>query len=177
MDSANPIIDFDKIATDSAFGFAGFHTVASLQAALATRGSDGLWGGVSEIPGVYLVLRDPGAPPRFLERGTGGLFKGKDPNVAVDVLADAWTANARVVYVGMTGRQTLRRRLRQFIDFGAGKAVGHWGGRYVWQLADAAELVVCWRPIADGNPRDVEYALIQAFKQRYGARPFANLRD
>lgn len=77
----------------------------------------------------------------------------------------------------MAGRQTLRKRLKQYIDFGAGKRAGHRGGRYVWQLADARELTICWRPIEAGDPRDAEHALIQAFKHRYGARPFANLRD
>ena len=177
MTSTIPPVDFSKIAPENANGFAGFHTVSALQDARAARGGAGLWGEVPEIPGVYLVLRDPAGPPRFLEQGTGGFFKGEDPNVPIDLLADAWVPHARVVYIGMAGRQTLRRRLRQYVDFGDGKNVGHRGGRYVWQLADAGMLVVCWHPIEGGNPRDVKYEIIQEFKRRYGARPFANLRD
>lgn len=176
MASTFPPVDFNRIAPEHPNGFAGFHTISALQSARATRGG-GPWGEVPEAPGVYLVLRDSDEPPRFLTRGTGGYFKGEDPNVPLDLLADAWVLNARVVYIGMAGRQTLRRRLRQYVDFGAGKAVGHMGGRYAWQLADASELVVCWRSVENGNPRDVEHAMIKAFKQRYGARPFANLQD
>lgn len=176
MDPVVPTTDFDRIAADSPGGFAGFRTVASLQAALTTRGSGGLWGGVSEVPGVYLLLRDPGTPPRFLERGTGGYFKGKNPNESLAVLATAWVPEARVVYIGKTHRP-LRDRLQEYIKFGMGQRIGHWGGRYVWQLADATELVMCWRPTPREDPRAVESTMIQAFKDRYGARPFANLQD
>ena len=55
-------------------GFEGFQSVASLR---ATK--------VASVPreaGVYVVLRESAAMPRFLPEGTGGRFKGKDPNAA-----------------------------------------------------------------------------------------------
>ena len=57
---------------------------------------------------------------------------------AADVLEAKWIGNAQVVYVGKG--DNLRRRLTQYADSGARKPIGHWGGRYVWQLADSADL-------------------------------------
>ena len=63
--------------------------------------------------------------------------------------------------------------IRQLIDFGAGKNVGHRGGRYLWQLPSPSELIVCWRQA--GSPRSMESALLHGFRDRYGALPFANI--
>jgi len=53
--------------------------------------------------------------------------------------------------------------------------VSHWGGRYIWQLADADELVTCWKTTPKSDPTREELKLLQAFTARYGKRPFANL--
>lgn len=82
-----------------------------------------------------------------------------------------------MVYIGKAEKQALRKPLGQYIDFGLGKPVGHWGGRYIWQLADARDLKVCWRPVVNVPAGVEESRMIQAFKRAYGVRPFANLRD
>jgi len=64
------------------------------------------------------------------------------------------------------------------MQFGQGKAVGHYGGRYIWQLQDAKDLVVCWKVTLDDEPRVVEKQMIEEFKAAHGGkRPFANLVD
>ncbi|WP_208596818.1 hypothetical protein [Pseudoclavibacter helvolus] len=134
---------------------------------------------VPKAPGVYQLLRKIKVPPRFIEPGSGGWFKGRDPNVPTSVLAAEWVETSPVVYIGKAGgpgiQATLHSRLGQYLGFGAGKNVGHWGGRYIWQLADARELVVCWRELPEESPRDVEKAMIQDFVAAHGRRPFANL--
>jgi hypothetical protein len=87
-----------------------------------------------------------------------------------------WIAETPIVYIGKAGapgsRVTLRSRLVQYMRFGSGDPVAHWGGRAIWQLEDAPELLVCWRP--EGQPRQVEKELLAEFRQRFGRLPFGN---
>ena len=149
-------------------GFRGFVTVVGLRKGGMT--------GIPASPGVYLVLRDGISFPKFRTPGTGGYFKGKDPNVSISRLRQEWVAGAFVVYVGQSGN--LQRRIGQLIQFGRGADIGHWGGRLVWQLAQAEELQLCWKEVVDNKPGDVKKDILKQFKLKYrGRRPFANLKD
>jgi hypothetical protein len=90
-------------------------------------------------------------------------------------LAGRWLTGERVVYIGKA--DVLRTRLRQYARFGAGQPVGHWGGRYIWQLADEETLLVAWRMVDAGETaREAERALLARFAEQHGGRrPFANL--
>lgn len=154
-------------------GFIGLQTIASLR---ATRLSV-----VPARPGVYLlVYPTPSLPPLFLPSSCGGHFKGRDPTVPPAVLQRKWVPSAPIVYVGKAGggvgRAHLKGRLTAYLDFGAGKPVGHWGGRYVWHLADAESLLVCWKETGDADPATVERQLIDQFRRAFGCLPFANCR-
>ena len=122
--------------------------------------------------GVYVITRDDTGPVAFAERSCGGWFKGKDPSVTSDVLIANWVDGAEVVYIGKADQ--LRRRLIQFADFGAGRPVGHWGGRLIWQLRDVGKLLVAWKEIPGRVPAEAEAELIAKFRQAYGKPPFAN---
>ena len=140
-------------------------------------------GRLSELPstpGVYAVLREREEKPTFLAQSTGGHFKGKNPTVSISLLQQAWIPECQVVYIGKAGGidkgPSLQKRVRQYLDFGAGKAVGHRGGRYIWQLGDASELIFAWRPTAGVEPRKVERELIAEIESTTGKLPFANLQ-
>ncbi|WP_297343218.1 hypothetical protein [Amnibacterium sp.] len=135
---------------------------------------------IPTAPGVYTVIRPTDAPPTFLGTNPGGRFKGKDPSVSTDVLARNWVAGAEVLYIGRatpgsTGRRGLRKRLDEYRRFGAGDPVGHWGGRYLWQLADRDELLVAWNATEE-DASVVESRMLRDFIADHGALPFANLR-
>jgi hypothetical protein len=124
--------------------------------------------------GVYLVLNADNKPADFLTIGSGGHFKGKNPNVSQTELKSNWVDNTKVVYIGKA--TSLKSRLRQYFYFGQGKNIGHYGGRLIWQLKYSNDLVVCWRTLAT-DPREFEADLIRQFVSIYGCRPFANLKD
>ena len=125
--------------------------------------------------GVYLVLRLADGEPEFINPGTCGHFKNREPNVPISKLEEKWVGDTNILYIGKA--KSLRKRLSQYMRIGQGEKVGHWGGRYIWQLKDAQDLVVCWKKTTE-DPRSVEREMIQNFKKEHqGRRPFANLRD
>lgn len=125
-----------------------------------------------DIYGVYFVLNIDNRPEEFLTVGSGGHFKGKNPNVSLAELKANWVDNTKVVYIGKA--TSLKFRLRQYFSFGQGKNIGHYGGRLIWQLKYSKDLVVCWKELAI-DPREYEAELILQFVKIYGCRPFANL--
>lgn len=131
--------------------------------------------------GVYLILNLNGSSPEFLTIGTGGHFKEKNPNVSISVLKSNWVNDTIVVYIGKAGKVggsvTLRSRLRQYFRFGQGSNVGHWGGRFIWQLKNSSDLLVCWKELSTEDPRTVEAILIKEFYSIYNQKPFANLTN
>lgn len=122
--------------------------------------------------GVYVVLYPTSVEPSFVEISPAGWFKGKDPSVAVAELTRAWVSGVEVVYIGKAA--DLRRRLNEYCRHGAGQRVGHWGGRFIWQLAGRKLLLVAWQATPHHDPEDVEARLIAEFVALYGQRPFAN---
>ncbi|MFJ6216709.1 hypothetical protein ACIQGZ_25775 [Streptomyces sp. NPDC092296] len=150
-------------------GFTGFVTFAELPAAP-----------VPDQGGVYVVVRTGDQAPVFLPHSTAGWRKQRDPAVGVERLAAKWVPSAEVVYIGKaaagaTGRHGLRGRLGQYRAHGLG-GTSHHGGRYVWQLADSAALLVAWRTTPGEDPRAAEKALLARFRVAYGVLPFANLK-
>lgn len=136
---------------------------------------------MSSVPteaGVYVLLRVSNRNPEFLPTSPAGWFKGRNPTAALGVLEDRWVEGTPCVYIGKadkTGKgRHLRKRLSEFREFGGGCAIGHWGGRYVWQVADAFDYLVAWRT-TDENPVEVENQLVNEFETLFGCLPFGNI--
>ncbi len=150
-----------------AVGFAGWQTWEELRASDFASQPHG--------PAAYVVYAPAGSDPVFLPESPAGLFRGKDPTVGVDVLEAEWIPGAGVIYIGQSNDAA--RRMKQFARFGAGELVGHWGGRYIWQLGNSSELLVAWHRISWAEEaREYEKRLLAHFRELHqGARPFANL--
>mgnify|MGYP000347798459 FL=1 len=142
-------------------GFVGWVPFAAIRAS-----------GCPSSGGVYVITHSGSNPATFAERSCGGWFKGKDPTVPREALDANWVDGAEVVYIGKANE--LKRRLTQFADFGTGKAIGHWGGRLIWQLPRIDQLLVAWKETPGRVPVEVEAELIASFRQVYGKPPFAN---
>ncbi len=122
-------------------------------------------------PGVYIIHR-AAREPAFLSASQGGWFKGKDPTVSKQVLQLKWVDGASVIYIGKAN--DLRARIDQYGKFGAGKPIGHWGGRLIWQMSGCDGHLVAWKETPDQSPRAVEKRMIEDFRTQYGKAPFAN---
>ena len=164
------MIDFNNMNSLMQYGFIGFKSVKEL------------WDDRTVIPkerGVYLVLNPAYKTPAFINPGVGGFFKGKNPNVSPEELKQNLVPNSLTIYIGkagsLTGNATLFSRLGQYLRFGLGKNVGHWGGRYIWQLKNHEQLIFCWKPTPNDDPREVEKEIIKLYQNQFDKRPFANL--
>lgn len=108
----------------------------------------------------------------FLKDGTGGWFKGKNPNVPVERLRARWVRGATTLYIGKA--KNLRQRVWLLVRFGHGEPVAHWGGRLLWQLKDSKNLPLEFLEVE--LPEKEEKRELNLFERRHGELPFANLR-
>jgi hypothetical protein len=127
---------------------------------------------------VYVIYCDGGGMPDFKEVSNGGSFKKHSPTVPVGTLKDAWVDGAFLLNVGETHGTTmnLRKRIKRYIRCGLGKATGHYGGRYAWQLPDDMQddLLVAWKWEGVEDPQELEVSIARAFRaQHSGKYPFA----
>lgn len=164
-------MDFNNIEWIRSEGFAGFLSIRNLQ------------NDISPVPdkmGVYFLIHNGVQTPKFIDPGSGGFFKGKDPNVPISELNQNWVSGANVVYIGKAGgigsKSTLKKRLKQYMQFGLGKNIGHYGGRYIWQLQDSGEIKICWKTIVGSGPELIETEYLRMFHDQFNKLPFANLR-
>jgi hypothetical protein len=148
-------------------GFRGWVTFADLPTAA-----------IPDAPGVYVVVHPAPEAVEF-STVTSAAFRGqRDPVVSVTKLQERWVPGTPVLYIGKAaGQAGLRQRLLEYWRHGLDNRAGHWGGRYIWQLADPSTLLVAWRPSASGeDAEDVESELLANFLAEHGRLPFANLK-
>lgn len=155
--------DYDKIKE---IGFIGFKKMSEMFVDSSI---------LPKSQGVYLILNPDYKSPEFLTVGTCGHFKGKNPNLSIAELESNWVDNSKVIYIGKA--TSLKERLGDYLKFGQGRNIGHYGGRLIWQLKNSRDLIVCWKVIETETARDFEKRLIQLFKTKFSVRPFANLVD
>lgn len=154
-------------------GFEGFRTLQDIRPQYAQND-----GGIPKSPGVYLVLRANTSAPQFLAKGFGGTHKARKANAPISDLEAKWVVGASVLYFGKASQRNngggLWDRIHEYSIAGLGRSHGHSGGEYIWQLADAKDLLVAWKVVPGGTEKKLEEAMILAFKEKYRKIPFAN---
>lgn len=97
-------------------GFKGFVRIGNLLDSLHI---------IPKKPGIYLVLNPNHSKVHFINPGTGGFFKNKNPNVSIEKLEQEYVPDSLVVYIGKAGgkekKSNLRKRIRELLLFGKGK--------------------------------------------------------
>jgi hypothetical protein len=165
-------MNIDNIDSLKLLGFSGFNKISELKINSSS---------VPKVKGVYIILRPEKSAVEFVEIGTGGYFKDKNPNVLVIDLQKNWIEESDIIYIGKAGgdtsNATLQSRLRQYLNFGKGMKVGHWGGRYIWQIKNINDYLICWKELPNEDPRNYEIKLLETFRQKYNSLPFANLTN
>ena len=131
---------YDNIEDMKTFGMEGFISIDTLMMYECSQ--------VPRQMGIYLVLNND-QPADFLHTNYGGHFKGKDPTIQIDKLKSNWVNETQVLYIGKAGggtsKATLQKRLKQYMRFGEGDPVGHWGGRLIWQLGNNRNFLIAWK--------------------------------
>lgn len=155
------------------YGFEGFKTIRELMSSCRE---------IPKLMGVYVVLWEKDNRPTIMDKRHFDCQEDKYPSYSKAELEEEWVEGTHIVYIGKAGgfgqKTELHKRLSTYIRFGKGKKAAHGGGRSIWQLADAQELIVCWRVLTDEEPCCVESKMIADFcKKHNGMRPFANRRD
>jgi hypothetical protein len=89
---------FDRSGLEQV-GFVGWLTWDQLRASDFVR--------VPDAAAAYVVFQSAPSGPRFAATNPGGRFKGKDPSVSVDILADTWVAGCQAVYIGKADRHAV----------------------------------------------------------------------
>lgn len=149
-------------------GFTGFRPMKALE---ITR--------IPQRQGIFVILRPEGFEPHYLAKSTAGVFKKKNPSLAVSTVSAEWIEDAEVLYIGKAGvgsqgNRGLRRQIQEFVDFGKAKPPGHWDGRLIWQLANPQNLLIAWKelPVEALNASLAKYHA--EFVIAHGGLPFAN---
>ncbi|WP_025434941.1 hypothetical protein [Peptoclostridium acidaminophilum] len=144
---------------------------------------------MSKVPsksGVYfIVLNNPDDEDIFINPGTGGYYKGEDPNVGIEVLRDNWVKGADILYIGKAGgirkngvpyQTELKTRIRTLLKFGNNIDAAHRGGKYLWQHRNSKNFRIYWYVCKEHeNAVVLERELLDEFENVYGKLPFANL--
>ena len=119
--------------------------------------------------GIYVVIRQGAGQPTILPNS---LAKGGWYDIAE--LAGRWIADSPILYIGKAdGSRGIHHRLKQY----ARRGNSHTGGRAIWQLADADDVLVAWAETPGELGRAVEKRWIARYVENYGRRPFANVND
>jgi len=140
--------------------FAGFVTLVGIDRSLLPRRHDIY---------IYIVLHKSDKRPAFL---ASNVITKRMPYDPVH-LEGKWLMGASVVYIGKAeGREGLHTRVGAF----SRQAENHSGGRALWQLEIAGDLLVAWLETSGESALAVEQSYLQAFKSEHGSYPFANRR-
>lgn len=128
---------------------------------------------IPEEPGIYWVFAPEGMPIHFHTKS----YHPKAKLYPIKKLRDKFETctDHRVLYIGKAeGRRGLRQRLKQYMAYGQGRGMVHQGGRAIWQIENADQLLLAYEVCEHPGLR--EHQLLQAYRNKNHTYPLANWR-
>ena len=169
--AAQPGVDPGSRAFLEQQGFEGFLLVGQLRHDRCEA--------LPNLPGIYAVVRETIEKPEFMTRSNAAEYRGESPTRPIDELIECWVPRAQILFYGRAFgpgvRSLIKQRVKRYMRFGQGRVVGHWDGRFVWQLRDHSSLRIAWKVIESGDLQAAEDELQLRFSAHYGEPPFANM--
>jgi hypothetical protein len=144
-------------------------------------------GALNEIPeksGVYFVIMPECFKLVIKEKSDGFQLtcKGKQAafpiyklNKKINHYGREEKYSNNILYIGKA--EDLHSRIEQYVGcrYNVPKLCPHDGGRAIWQLENNEKLLVQYMECQNGEDcRTLEHRLLLAYKEKYGAYPFAN---
>ena len=156
------------------FGFVGFAPFRTWAKGMIIKP------GEPDAEGVYAIVRESMARPMFTEEDHS------KPRVTIRTAVEAaehWVPGVQVLYFGKgplrratsRKRDGLVQRIYEFQQHGYAGGANHYGGKLVWQIGDADQLLIAWKLLPEGTSEAVESGLILGFKETRGIQPYANV--
>lgn len=128
---------------------------------------------IPEVSGVYWVLRPEGMTIRFTEH----TYNHSTKLYPVEKLSRKYKdcKDQEILYIGKAdGKKGLRRRLKQYMNYGWDQATNHKGGRAIWQIEDVGLLLLAFEECENAATREKQ--LLTDYKAKNGSYPLANWR-
>jgi len=128
-------------------------------------------GQIPDSAGIYRIVAPEGMQIRFLDTATNTAA----PLYLAEDLRNRYEKcrNRSILYIGKAGgKRGLRQRLRQYMNYGWNQASNHKGGRAIWQMEHAGQLLVEYECCE--NCAEREHQLLKLFREKNGAYPVAN---
>ena len=136
------------------------------------------WQDLPAVPGVYAVCLSNWKDRSFA--ADAGRARNAQP-AELDLLRDKRhrilaAGPTDILYLGKAGARTsdLRKRVRQLVRFGVGRASNHRGGEWLWQLKGIEDAELRMWCCARGNSEPLERELLAQFRGDQGEWPIAN---
>lgn len=124
--------------------------------------------------GVYFILNLGNEYISFTSNIENTKYKGKNLVYEINKLKDKYSKGDKfILYIGKAQRKKgLRKRLKEYVEYGYGRSTSHRGGRAIWQIENNKQLGICWFKV--DNSEIVENQLLKKYKELYGILPVAN---
>ena len=130
---------------------------------------------IPQSPGVYWVVVPEGMEIHFHAPTDDELLERYQPEELQRVYREN---KSPILYIGKAGgKRGLRQRLRQYMNAGFHGGKNHRGGRSIWQVDHAEQLLIEYKCCDSRETcEELERCLLEKFKREHKHYPVANHR-